>query len=256
MLVMFAVFAVYFYYDGSVGYRQKNKVHYLYQTFGKAVNAFAAMDADGGVSERQWREFASQQSVDFPKDTSILPSDLELPMPWPDVLQDYERMKSLQWNQLWLEYSAEHQYPDTPSKEPYDARKIKEQWVFCYICSALTLVAAFILLRTLSRSISADENGVISHTGKKIAYSDMKSLDLRKWNSKGLAYIDYESSSGSGRFRLDGLTYGGFKKDRGAPAEELMKMIKQNFSGEIIEYEQISPEMAEDQPTEQNKEKS
>ena len=33
MLVMFGVFAVLFYLDGSTGYRKKNEVFYLYRTF-------------------------------------------------------------------------------------------------------------------------------------------------------------------------------------------------------------------------------
>jgi hypothetical protein len=72
--------------------------------------------------------------------------------------------------------------------------------------------------------------------GAPIPYADLKTLDLRKWETKGLAFIDYDGSSGKGRIRIDGLTYGGFKKDQGEPAERLMKLIRSRFSGEILEY--------------------
>ena len=42
--------------------------------------------------------------------------------------------------------------------------------------------------------------------------------------------------SGKGRIRIDGLTYGGFKKENDEPAERLMRLIRSRFSGEIIEY--------------------
>jgi len=247
MLVMFGVFAAYFYYDGSVGYRKKNKVFYLHESFKAAGNQFSdMMNANGDLTKNEWEKHAGSQTVNFPSDQSILPKNLETPMPWPDILHDYERMKPLQWNQLWLEYSGEHGYPSSPIEQAYGARKIQEQWVFVYICSALTLIAAWILIRTSRSSVIADETGITTHRGLKVPYSALKTLDLRKWESKGLAYIDYEGTDGSGRLRIDGLTYGGFKKEQGAPAEQLMKTIRDHFSGEIIEYTEITTETAAD----------
>ena len=73
-------------------------------------------------------------------------------------------------------------------------------------------------------------------------YADLKILDLRKWETKGLAFIDYDGESGKGRIRIDGLTYGGFKKEDDEPAERLMRHIRSRFSGEILEYAPLVPE--------------
>jgi hypothetical protein len=74
----------------------------------------------------------------------------------------------------------------------------------------------------------------------------MNSLDLRKWQTKGLAFINYDGQSGKGRIRLDGLTYGGFKKEQSEPAEQLMKHIQARFSGEVISYSSgESPQISE-----------
>jgi hypothetical protein len=74
-------------------------------------------------------------------------------------------------------------------------------------------------------------------------------LDLRKWETKGLAFIDYDGPSGKGRLRIDGLTYGGFKKEQGEPAERLMRHIRARFSGEVLEYAPVmSDPAAEDGP--------
>jgi hypothetical protein len=40
MLLMFGVFAVLFYKDGSTGYRKKNEVFYLYKTFQRPTVSF------------------------------------------------------------------------------------------------------------------------------------------------------------------------------------------------------------------------
>lgn len=236
MLLMFGVFAVLFYKDGSTGYRKKNEVFYLYKTFQAANEEFSKMNSDASLTPSEWKMHAEKQIVRFPEDASILPADLKLPMPWPAILRDYEKMKPLQWNKLWLEYSKERGFPSSPAEEPYDARKIREQWVVFWICLVLASSAAFFLVRTMGRKITADAQGITSQNGKRVAYADLKTLDLRKWETKGLAFIDYEGASGKGRIRIDGLTYGGFKKEQDEPAERLMRQIRSHFSGEILEY--------------------
>jgi len=244
MLLMFAIFAVLFYLDGSTGYRRKNEVFYLHRAFQQASGDFARLNSDGSLTAAQWQAHAAAQTVAFPADRSLLPATLEPPVPWPAILHDYERMKPLQWKKLWLEYSKSRGLDAEPAEEPYDARKIHEQWVVFWVCLTLAAGAAFVLLRTLRRSIRADGEAVTTQQGRRIPLADLKTLDLRKWESKGLAYIDYDGTSGKGRIRIDGLTYGGFNKEDGQPAERLMALIRANFSGEILEYAPITAESA------------
>jgi hypothetical protein len=246
MLLMFGVFAVLFYKDGSTGYRTKNEGYYLHKTFQIANEEFSKLNADNSLTAAEWERFAAGQSVAFPEDTSILPSGIQLPMPWPEILQDFEKMKPLQWNLLWREFTKERGMNASPAEEPYNAKKIREQWIVCAICAVLALIALFFLLRTLRRSISADGESITTQQGKRVPFSDLKTLDLRKWDTKGLAFIDYEGESGKGRIRIDGMTYGGFKKEDGEPAEKLMKRIREHFSGEIIEYAAVPRSEADD----------
>lgn len=248
MLLMFGGFALWFFFDASTGYRKKNLVFYLHQTFEQASGEFSKMNRDGALTPENWKSHAGNQQVRFPEDPSVLPSSLQLPMQWPEILHDYERMKPLQWKNLWIEYSGAHGLPASPSEEPYDARKIREQWYGVWVCLALTAVILFFLLRTLSRSIRADADCVTTQQGRRIPYADLKTLDLRKWETKGLGFIDYDGASGKGRIRIDGLTYGGFKKDDDEPAERLMQRIRSNFSGEILEYAPLLESSAEDTP--------
>jgi hypothetical protein len=234
--LMFSVFSVLFYTDGSTGYRKKNEVFYLYKTFESAGKEFSQLNSEGNLTASAWKNYAKNQSVRFPEDTSVLPANLTLPMPWPEVLHDFDKMKSLQWNKLWLDYAETRAFPASPGEQAYDAQKIFHQWIVLYVCLALTFVTLFFLIRTLRRSISADAQALTTASGKRIPYSDLQRIDLRKWETKGLAFIDYLGPSGSGRVRIDGLTYGGFKKDVHQPAEQLIQKIRSNFSGELIEY--------------------
>ncbi len=242
LLLMFGVFTVLFFMDASTGYRSKNLEFYLYQTFERATKDFSRLNADGDLSPEAWKSHAQAQHVAFPDDTSLLPAGTGLPMPWPRILHDFDRMKPLQWKMLWLEYSKGQGYDSEPSEEPYDAREITEQWVVFWICLVCSAVTVFFLVRTAFRTIRADADGVTSAGGLRVPYADLRMLDLRKWETKGLAFLDYDGASGKGRIRIDGLTYGGFNKEQGEPAERLMALIRANFSGEILEYAPLAAE--------------
>jgi len=236
MLVMFGVFAVLFYVDASTGYRKKNEIFYLHRAFEQADKDFAQLNEHGALTAEAWKKHAAQQSVPFPTDRALLPAALGGPLPWPTILHDFERMKRLQGNLRWREFTKERGVNATPPEEPYDARKIQEQWIVCGICLALAAAGACVLLRTLTRSLAADAAAITTPQGLRVPYTDLQTLDLRKWETKGLAFLDYNGSAGKGRIRIDGLTYGGFKPDNGAPAERLMQLIRSRFAGELIEY--------------------
>ncbi len=236
MLLMFSVFAALFYQDGASGYREKNLQFYLAHTFQQANDEFSRQNSQGQLAPDEWQRYAALQTVDFPDDRALLPASLELPMPWPEILHDYARMKPLQWNLLWIEYAEPRGWDATPREQAYDARTIREQWIFFWICLALAVATAFVLLRTRARCVIADEQALTTAHGLRVPYEDLKTLDLRKWESKGLAFLDFQGSAGKGRIRIDGLTYGGFKPENGEPAERLMQRIRSHFSGELIEY--------------------
>jgi len=250
MLAMFSVFTVLFYIDGTTGYRKKNLEFYLHAAFQHAGVEYAKMKSDDGFSPESWKAFADAQTVELPSDPSLIPIGTPNPMPWPEILTEFERMKAGQPHLLWQEYSGENKMSDNVKEKPFDAGKIREQIIVFYICLALSLITLFFLIRTMRRSVGADHVALTTATGKRIPYADMKILDLRKWDTKGIALIDYEGASGSGRSRIDGLTYGGFKKENDEPAEKLMALIRSNFSGEIIEYAAIEPEKGSAQASE------
>ncbi|MEI6653248.1 MAG: hypothetical protein WCP45_00640 [Verrucomicrobiota bacterium] len=241
MLLMFGVFAGLFYRDGATGYRQKNEVFYLHKAFQKANAEFSEMDKGGTLTPEAWKDYANRQWVDLPPDHSVLPAGMAKAVPWPAILHDYASMKPLQWNILWREYTKTRGLDEVAPAEPCDARKIKEQWVVFWCCAALSLTAAFFLMRTLRRTITADAEAITDQLGRRVPYADLQSLDLRKWDTKGLAFIGFEGTAGSGRLRIDGLTYGGFKPADGEPAEKLMQLIRAHFSGEVIEYAAVPP---------------
>jgi hypothetical protein len=58
---------------------------------------------------------------------------------------------------------------------------------------------------------------------------------MRKWETKGLATLVYEADGKENKAKIDGMVYGQFKEEEGAPAEALFQKVLENFEGELIE---------------------
>ncbi len=252
MLLMFGIFTVLFFVDGKWGYRESNLSYFVSKAFEKATNEFKVKQ--DGLSPESWKAFAETQTVPFPEDRSILPEGTQVPMTWPPVLQDFDKMKASlgqEPNKLFNDYRLEADIKKDVPEHDFPAQKINEQWVVFWICLALTVGALVMLLRTIGRSMAIDSEAFYPAAGGKVPFPNLVRMDLRKWDTKGLAFAWAKTDGGSERkLRIDGLTYGGFKKEQGEPAEQLMRRLRANFSGEIIEYVTETPEPEKSAPPE------
>lgn len=269
MLAMFSVFAFLFFQDGMWGYREKNLHFYVHQSFVKAGMDFQKMENEAGdakVSEAAWKEFAAKQQVALPGDAAeILPKDSELPIAWPDILVNGHSVMSEKGGQngatkLWEEYTASMEEVEgkawdiDPGEHPMAAGKIREQFIAMGVALVLIVITLFFLFRTMRRSISADDEMLYTQDGRKIPYADMVRIDKRKWDSKGLALIYYKEDGEEKKAKIDGMVYGQFKEDDGAPAEKLFSRIMKNFKGEVMEY--VSADELDDDEIEGSSEES
>ncbi|MGJ8694804.1 MAG: hypothetical protein ACSHYF_00670 [Verrucomicrobiaceae bacterium] len=233
MLVMFGGFGAYFLYDWKVGYPQKNLVIAHYQAFNAAGRAWTVEE-----HRNDWEAFASEQKIPFGDDLSIYPEGTDFEAKWPAILANKAEMKKKSDEGLWKEYSGERGWPQQIDLEedPKPAYKIKEQLIAAMVCLALTAIALFFLIRTKGRRMVADDKAYYDPSGSRIPYVQMTEIDKRKWETKGLATITYKDESGAlKKAKVDGMIYGQFKEEDGAPAEALFQRILANFQGELIE---------------------
>ncbi len=253
ILVMFGVFFVLFLQDGLTGYRAKNLQFYLYENFKSAGLQFQKMQQESDISESDWKQHALSQECIFPEDAStILPKDTQLPMSWPEsIAGSYDLMSSKGGQngaiKLWEKYAAERKWDSEPMDHPMDAGKIREQFYAAGVTGLLLLFTLYVLIRTSGRSISVDEEALYTQNGKRIPYADMLRIDKRNWDSKGLALIYYDDRGSEKKAKLDGMVYGQFKEEDGAPAERLFCYLMDHFKGEVVEYVDQEAGDAEDE---------
>ncbi|GAA5482261.1 hypothetical protein [Haloferula sargassicola] len=253
MLLMFGIFAAMFFKDGKWGYRDQNLAWYTWKGFEEASQEFSAKQGD--VSPAEWREYAAGREITLPEDRSILPVGTPERLEWPEILGDYEAMKAGAENPRTMLFDPYREKVGMKAKVPehdFIAQKIFEQWVVFWICLVLALGALFVLIRTLGRSLKLENGTLFPPGGKPVALSDLKRIDLRRWQNKGLAFAWADAPGGGERkIRIDGLTYGGFKTEDDQPAEKLMQAVLAGFSGEVIDYEK--PAESEPEAPEQAK---
>lgn len=239
VLAAFFGFGLYFFYDGAVGYREANEVFCSY-------HAFAALGGKvDATAEDDWRADRASQPLIEAKQAAdglvaLLPDGHELPLPrvceaaqsCPPEAADYAAMKR-GWMECWQAYSARRHFPIKPGEHGYDAGAIREQWIAGGVCMLISASLAYLMLRT-RRRVMALEGDRVTAAGQQFRVSDISRLDLRQWGPgfKGVAYATVNGR----RVRMDGMTYGGFAKEKGEPAERLMQAVLAQYKGELIEY--------------------
>lgn len=259
MLVLFGVFAVLFFKDWKVGYPQKNVEFYTHQAFEEAKAAFQEAELKGQTAE-VWEEFAGAQKI-YPEEEGILPTGVDAGALWPDVLVGFEAYKKVYDEGKekaappgWLEYSHAQGWDSEAPESGNDAEKIRTQLYFGIGSAVLTVFAAFYLLRTGRRSMMVDDDAYFAPGGVRIPFEKIQRIDKRKWETKGLAYLSYEGEGGRmEKAKVDGMVYGQFREEDGAPAEALFQKILKNFKGELIELEPEEEDEEEVEDAEESK---
>lgn len=245
MLAMFAFLGAWFYKDASTGYRKENEIFLTNQAFATAAAEYQKQNATGSLTAEEWKTYAAAQHIDFGDDLSIIPATIPQPQPWPAELQDSAVISKGQ-GEAWEMFSGRMKWDRQAPEKLHDARSINEQWYYCYGLSVLAVITLFIFLRTMRRKIVVDHEKIITQEGKQVLFGELHQLDLRKWQTKGIAFGQYTTAAGSkGKIRFDGLTYGGFEQEQGEPAEKMMQRVRAHFHGEVIEYAQ------EEEPSEE-----
>lgn len=242
IIIMFGVFAYLFYNDGVVGYRQKNEHYIFHQLFNSVVpNA-----VDGVDSEEEWKELVSSKTLETPpEDDCPLPVGFDQSQKWPTILaENYEVLKNNNTgaHDAWVEFSGSKGWDNEPADHLEDQSSLNTQYYMAYGCAGLVLIVSFLFVRTLTRTMEVTKSSFIAPGGKEVPFSAMRRIDIRKWDTKGVALIEYEIDGTRGKAKVDGMIYGQFKKEDDQPAERLYEYLMQHFKGEVIEFESSDEE--------------
>lgn len=260
VILMFLFFLLWFLKDGIWGYREKNISYVHYQLFsstapnegtkgeGLPIRAniifaeekkkFEEANKDKEYSAELWKAFAEKQFVPMPYDAEyVLPKGYDLKQPWPEELVNgFDRLVKNDPESLWRKLAVRKKWDEKVGDKLMYRWKIQEQYLVAGICGGLILITLFISIRIMRRNMRVTDTSYFAPGGKEIPFTAMTVIDKRKWDNKGLATIHYEEDGETKKAKVDGMVYGQFQEEDGAPAEKLFSHIMANFKGEVLEF--------------------
>ncbi len=248
-------FALYFFYDGAIGYHKKNAAYFSFK-------AFAEGGAHAGLlSANEWKNkhngkslFDTIEGYSYIRDADHMIADgktyplppaasLEYSSERPAEFLDHAMM-STRWNDAWKDFSSRNRYPLKPGDKPYDQETVNEQWIAGGVCVLLGAIILFFIIRT-SRRVLSLEGSQVKAVGQSFSVDEISRIDLRQWGPgfKGVAYFTVHGK----RLKIDGMTYGGFGSKDEAPAEAFMQSLLLVFKGEVVEYAEDDDDSDQDE---------
>lgn len=238
VLAAFFGFGLYFFYDGFVGYWDANEVYASYHAFAKLGQEAETMSS-AQWAERVRQPLFEQQMTD--NHICAVVGEHLYPVSVSDRLYMFpgeamdQAAMAKSWSDCWTAYTKRLHFPIKPAEHGYDSKAIAEQYFAGIGCMLVSLFILYLIVRT-ARRVMALRGDEVTAAGQTFRVGDITLLDLRQWGAgyKGVAYATVNGR----RIRMDGMTYGGFNKEKGEPAETLMKALLTQYKGEVLEYAQ------------------
>ncbi len=202
MASLFALFALWFFYDGKVKWPKDNEVKAAYDDFVEVMlPEFDKFTGEEAMSLEEWKILAAEKG-------------------WADYLKEDGEPKK------WSSYAAANGWPEKKPKG-HSQSDVDGQFRWAAGCGVLALGILGYLLFNLKKTIGADSEAYITDQGKRILFSEIYEVDKRKWDDKGLASVRFKGEGGAGKVPLDDLKYDG--------GEKILERILENFEGDLIE---------------------
>jgi hypothetical protein len=93
------------------------------------------------------------------------------------------------------------------------------------ITAPVGLYFLFTFVMSMGRWVEADEQGVRTRGGQETDYASIKSIDKSRWQSKGIAVVQYEKNGQAGRITLDDWK---FERE---PTKRILEAIEERMPG-------------------------
>lgn len=111
------------------------------------------------------------------------------------------------WVAEWERTAAGNGWPGDNPGTPRSDADVFLQYVFVVLTLPPGLLCAWSFVSSFRRWIGLDGEVLVTHSGKRIAFDAITDLDLRRWERKGIAVVQYEQDGRRGKLVLDDWKY-------------------------------------------------
>ncbi len=140
----------------------------------------------------------------------------------------YQRLYEEHGLDAWNKHAAEQGWSLADPGEPKDHADFTVQFIFAGIFGALGTMMLLVVFLSRGRWIEASETGVTSSWGQSFDFDQVVSLDKKKWEDKGIAYVKYDREGRKKRFVIDD-----YKFDR-STTDQIVYRLESNIDHDLI----------------------
>ena len=128
--------------------------------------------------------------------------------------------------------------------EPKSEADITGQYFWAALPAPFAVYFLITLLRTLGRTMEADEEGITASWGPRVEYAAITKIDKKRWDKKGICRLHYQAEGGEKTFIVDDYIF------ERPPTDEIMRLIEQKAGvDKIVNGKPEPPPKAEVQET-------
>lgn len=127
---------------------------------------------------------------------------------WPrsnERFDAHERLKDK--SDEWPKLCAKNGWTTEAPHKRYTRGETNLQLAIAALTGSIGVFSLVFWLRAKKSFIRSEADAVITPSGRRVPYSSITDMDLRKWKSKGLATVAYSLDGAKGRFILDDAKY-------------------------------------------------
>lgn len=131
---------------------------------------------------------------------------------WPEINRRWtahEELKTAGREADWPKMAEENGWPVEPPEKMYRQDQLVGQFVLgsTALLAGFWVLAWFLMCR--KRTVKFDGKTIVGDTGKSVALEEVVDMDLKKWDSKGIAVAIYERQNSKGKLVIDDYKYEG-----------------------------------------------
>jgi len=153
---------------------------------------------------------------------------------YPDKIAAFDRFDDLRtnnpdnFNQLWATVAIENGWDPDSIPEEVQEGDIDAQWWQFAITFPIGMYCLISLGLWSRRYLGADETNLYTHGRVVVPYDSITRIDAARWDTKGIAYIQYDLGHGEQSLLIDDWKY-----DR-QPTDEIFDRVRDKVDDEKI----------------------
>lgn len=121
----------------------------------------------------------------------------------------YQELKEQRRIDEWPQLAQSRGWARRPPEKAFSPGDIQGQFFLGGLSMALAFAALIWMYANRNRQLRADDEAVYGPTGRRVPFSSITGINKRKWESKGIAVLQYQLDGKKGKLKLDDYKYAG-----------------------------------------------